>query len=177
MSTDRSGGTVNYCSGPSSTRTLPPLVNLVTEGHSGGLSLSRIHKSHLLFYFILLKMFAVDSWWQSSKSPNAWLGENLSSIWRHLEKDVHCQRWFHCVLSCWSSAFFLLGISLLKERISLTFRCQGTEAQASRQFSSHWWEFNAFGVLNNFLKILTLYWLDIISMSSVWEIFWRKHRR
>lgn len=152
------GSIVNYCSGSSSIQTLPPLVNLVTLQ---AFSLSRIHKSNLLFYFILMKMF-VDSWWQSSKSPNAWLGENLSSIWRHLEKDVHCQRWFHCVLSCWSSAFFLLGISLLEERIPLTFRCQGTEAQASRQLSSHWLEFNAFGVLNNFLKILTLHWLDII---------------
>lgn len=52
---------------------------------------------------------------------------------------------FHCVLT------LMLGLSLLppgkpllEERISLTFRCQGAEAQVLRMLNSHSYQCNAF---------------------------------
>lgn len=81
----------------------------------------------------------------NSKSPDAWLGGNLSSIRRHLENMCIVSGDFHCVLAVrLQLSLPPPGKPLLEERISLTFRCQGAEAQVSRPLISHSYECNAF---------------------------------
>lgn len=68
---------------------------------------------------------------------------NLSSIWRHLENMCTVSGDFHCVLRLGLS-LLPPGKPLLEERTSLTFRCQGAEAQVLRMLNSHSYQCNAF---------------------------------
>lgn len=78
----------------------PSLVNVVTDGHSDVCPSLSFVCVRATYYFTSFSTTILENVLrflvaESSKSSKTWLGRGwggtLSSIWRHLEKDVHRQ--------------------------------------------------------------------------------------